>query len=67
MRTSVEGRGGYSGTLGALILTIANRILALLDTPEWVRQIRGPSGAFEDADFSSMIQAGKGELYFCVD
>jgi hypothetical protein len=63
----VEGRGGCSGTTGALIPTIANRILTPFDTPEWVRQTRGRSGAFEDADFSSMIQAAKGELYFCVD
>jgi glucosamine kinase len=50
-----------------LIPTIANRILTPFDTPEWVRQTRGRSGAFEDADFSSMIQTGKGELCFCVD
>jgi glucosamine kinase len=63
----MEGRGGYSGTMGVLILTAANRILALLDTPEWVRQTRGTSGAFESLIFSSMTQAGKSELYFCVD
>jgi len=62
----VQGRGGNSG-VGVLILTAANRVLTLLHTPGWVRQARGPSGAFKDFDFSSMIQAGKGELYFCVD
>jgi len=47
----VECRGGYSRTIiGALILTIVNGFLSLLDTPERVRQIHGPSGAFEDAD-----------------
>jgi ribose transport system permease protein len=34
------GRGGYSGTIvGALILTVLNSILTLLDVPESVRQI----------------------------
>ena len=34
------GRGGYSGTIvGALILTVLNSILTLLDAPEPVRQI----------------------------
>ena len=34
------GRGGYSGTVvGALILTVLNSILTLLDVPESVRQI----------------------------
>jgi ribose transport system permease protein len=34
------GRGGYSGTVvGALILTVLNSILTLLDAPEPVRQI----------------------------
>ena len=34
------GRGGYSGTIvGALILTVLNSILTLLDIPESVRQI----------------------------
>ena len=34
------GRGGYSGTIvGALILTVLNSILTLLDVPEPVRQI----------------------------
>jgi hypothetical protein len=33
------------------MLTVANRIPALLGVPESVRQLRGPSGAFEDADF----------------
>jgi len=47
----VECRGGYSRTIiGALILTILNGFLSLLDTPERVRQIHGPSGAFEYAD-----------------
>jgi hypothetical protein len=46
------GRGRYSDTvIGASILTVLNRILTLLDVPESVRQIRGPSGAFEDGDF----------------
>ncbi|MBV8139989.1 MAG: hypothetical protein JO121_30780 [Deltaproteobacteria bacterium] len=60
--------GGISGAIiGALILTQAKSILTLLDMTERIRQNRGPSGAFEDTDFSSMIQAEKGELYFCVD
>ena len=34
------GRGGYSGTIvGALILTVLNSILTLLDVPESIRQI----------------------------
>jgi ribose transport system permease protein len=34
------GRGGYSGTIvGALILTVLNSILTLLDAPEPIRQI----------------------------
>jgi ribose transport system permease protein len=34
------GRGGYSGTIvGALILTVLNSVLTLLDAPEPVRQI----------------------------
>jgi ribose transport system permease protein len=34
------GRGGYSGTIvGALILTVLNSILTLVDSPEPVRQI----------------------------
>ena len=34
------GRGGYSGTIiGALIMTVLNSILTLLDVPESVRQI----------------------------
>src|SRR5215471_18516112 len=34
------GRGGYSGTIiGALLLTVLNSILTLLDVPESVRQI----------------------------
>jgi ribose transport system permease protein len=34
------GRGGYAGTIiGALILTVLNSILTLLDVPEPVRQI----------------------------
>jgi ribose transport system permease protein len=34
------GRGGYSGTIiGALILTVLNSILTLIDAPEPVRQI----------------------------
>jgi ribose transport system permease protein len=34
------GRGGYSGTIiGALILTVLNSLLTLLDAPEPVRQI----------------------------
>jgi ribose transport system permease protein len=34
------GRGGYSGTIvGALILTVLNSILTLLDIPESARQI----------------------------
>jgi ribose transport system permease protein len=34
------GRGGYSGTIvGALILTVLNSILTLVDAPEPVRQI----------------------------
>src|SRR6185437_10288247 len=34
------GRGGYAGTIiGALILTVLNSILTLLDAPEPVRQI----------------------------
>jgi ribose transport system permease protein len=34
------GRGGYSGTIiGALILTVLNSILTLVDVPESVRQI----------------------------
>jgi|HubBroStandDraft_6_1064221.scaffolds.fasta_scaffold150163_3 ABC-type glucose/galactose transport system permease subunit len=46
------GRGRYSGTvIVPLILTVLNSILTLLDAPESVRQIRGPSGAFEDGDF----------------
>jgi hypothetical protein len=46
------GRGRYSGTvIGPLILTVLNSILTPLDAPESVRQIRGPSGAFEDRDF----------------
>ena len=49
---SFGGRGRYSGTvIGPLILTVLNSILTLLDAPESVRQIRGPSGAFEDGDF----------------
>ena len=47
----MEGRGGYSGTMGALILTVANRILALTGTPESVSHTRGPSAAFEDTVF----------------
>ena len=47
-----ECRGGYSGTIiGVSMLTVANHILALLGTPESVRQTRGPSAAFEDAVF----------------
>jgi hypothetical protein len=47
-----ECRGGYSGTIiGASMLTVANHSLALFGLPESVRQTRGPSGAFEDADF----------------
>ena len=45
-------RGGYSGTIvGASMLTVANHILAPFGMPESIRQTRGPSGAFEDADF----------------
>jgi len=34
------GRGGYSGTIvGALILTVLNSVLTLLDAPEPIRQI----------------------------
>ena len=34
------GRGGYAGTIvGALILTVLNSILTLLDAPEPIRQI----------------------------
>jgi hypothetical protein len=47
-----ECRGGYSGTIiDASMLTVANHILTLLGMPESVRQIRDPSGTFEDADF----------------
>lgn len=47
-----ECRGGYSDIIiDASMLTVANHILALLGVPESVRQIRGPSGALEDADF----------------
>jgi hypothetical protein len=33
------------------MLTVAHHDLALFGLPESIRQTRGPSGAFEDADF----------------
>jgi hypothetical protein len=39
----VEDRAGDSSAVSALILTIANRILTLLDMPGRVRQNRGPA------------------------
>ena len=51
--TSIFGeRDRYSNTvIGPLILIVLNSILTLLDAPESVRQIRGPSDAFENNDF----------------
>jgi hypothetical protein len=47
-----ECRGGYWGIIiDASMLTVAKYVLALLRMPGSVRQTRGPSGAFEDADF----------------
>jgi hypothetical protein len=47
-----ECRGGYSGTIiDGSMLTVAHHDLALFGLPESIRQTRGPSGAFEHADF----------------